>query len=261
MIWTAFDTETTGLEPGSRMLELAAVTWDDAGTILDRFAMVMCPGMPVPADATAVHGITDPMVEGRPGLADGLRAFMEWLHPDAVLVGHNSCYDQDVITWACRLYGLEAPFGRPVVDTCAMARLAYPGGSHSLGAMAQRLGVPTPDALHRAPADAEVTRRCFLALRQHTEPQVHAWTGRWSHPSPWPDRLAAFPAAVAAGQPVALAYQSPTGFGTKHTITPYGWAALEDGRLLLHGYSARAGRRLSFRADRVASMIVDPPSP
>ena len=57
MIWVAFDTETTGVDPGSRSVELAAIAFDDDGMVKDVFTSLIHPGMPIPPDATAANGL------------------------------------------------------------------------------------------------------------------------------------------------------------------------------------------------------------
>ena len=49
-MFIALDVETTGVEPGSRLIELAAIAFDDDG-IIDIFERTVNPGMPLPADA------------------------------------------------------------------------------------------------------------------------------------------------------------------------------------------------------------------
>ena len=54
-----FDLETTGLDrKNDRIVELALIRVSPQGDVLERVRRFN-PGMPIPADATAVHGITD----------------------------------------------------------------------------------------------------------------------------------------------------------------------------------------------------------
>lgn len=81
----AFDLETTGTDPAKdRIVEicLAPVGGDLLSLRID-------PGVPIPAGATAVHGIRDEDVRGAPAfrdVADRVQAIVE----DAVLLGYNS---------------------------------------------------------------------------------------------------------------------------------------------------------------------------
>ncbi len=54
-----FDLETTGLDlKRDRIIELAFIKWTPQGDVLERERRFN-PGMPIPPEATAVHGITD----------------------------------------------------------------------------------------------------------------------------------------------------------------------------------------------------------
>lgn len=54
-----FDLETTGLDmKNDRIIELAFIKWTPHGDVLERERRFN-PGMPIPPEATAVHGITD----------------------------------------------------------------------------------------------------------------------------------------------------------------------------------------------------------
>lgn len=59
------DTETTGLDERAEIVQLAAIN-RDGGVIIDTLVR---PTRPIPAQATAIHGITDAMVAGAPTFA------------------------------------------------------------------------------------------------------------------------------------------------------------------------------------------------
>ena len=63
------DTETTGVDPlTDRIVELAVVRLDPDGAAR-RYRRLVDPGVPIPPAATAVHGIADADVAGRPRFA------------------------------------------------------------------------------------------------------------------------------------------------------------------------------------------------
>ena len=66
------DTETTGLDPagGHVLVEVATVTIDDAA-IGETWSSLIQPGRSIPAEAAAVHGITDTLVADAPPGAPG----------------------------------------------------------------------------------------------------------------------------------------------------------------------------------------------
>ena len=83
----AFDIEATGLDPyEDRILEIAVVRVDDDTLVFHAF---FDPGMPIPAESTAVHGITDEAVAGCPSFSSCAEALQK-LVDGAVLVGFVS---------------------------------------------------------------------------------------------------------------------------------------------------------------------------
>ena len=61
-----FDIESTGLNPRTdRVIELAVVRLDPGGGRTER-RWLLNPGVPIPAESTAIHGITDAMVRDAP---------------------------------------------------------------------------------------------------------------------------------------------------------------------------------------------------
>ena len=84
-----FDLETTGLNVGKdKIVEISLIKVMPDGEEIHRTELVN-PGVPIPSECTAIHGISDRDVEGKPTfaeLADDLLAFIG----DADLAGFNS---------------------------------------------------------------------------------------------------------------------------------------------------------------------------
>src|SRR5262245_11712269 len=114
--FVAFDTETTGLHASDRLVELGAVRFR-GGLIEGEFVAVVNPGVPIPQGATAVHGIRDEDVAGRPRAAEVLPSFLSFIE-GAALVGHNAPFDVRVLALELLRAGLRLP-DNPVLDTCA----------------------------------------------------------------------------------------------------------------------------------------------
>lgn len=98
-IYVAVDTETTGLEPGSRLVELGAVAFLSTGDIVDTFEELVQPDMPMPADMDAFHGITDHDLVRAASASDVLARFHKWLPKGAVLVAHHAPFDVNILGW------------------------------------------------------------------------------------------------------------------------------------------------------------------
>lgn len=120
------DTETTGLHDGARIVEIA-VLGIDGNVLLDG---LVNPGVPIPAEATDVHGITDDMVKDAPRFSDLLVPLTEALHGRKV-VAYNRAFDRRRLAvelhrhYRMRLVDLEKPrHGRQRIHPAARAWLA-----------------------------------------------------------------------------------------------------------------------------------------
>jgi DNA polymerase-3 subunit epsilon len=163
----AVDTETTGLSPaeGHTLVEVATVVIDHAA-LGEGWSSLVQPGRPIPADAAAVHGITDTMVAEAPP-ADGIAAELRRRCADLTLVFHNVAFDLPFLIAMLRRAG-QPPLLNPIVDTLGLARGLGGPGSNSLGALAARFGLPV-EPQHRALGDARTTARLLVALSDRWE--------------------------------------------------------------------------------------------
>lgn len=83
-----FDLETTGLRVSEdRIVELAVVRLAPSGDVAEKVRRFN-PGIPIPPEATAVHGITDADVADKPSFAQRARALARFLEP-CDLAGFN----------------------------------------------------------------------------------------------------------------------------------------------------------------------------
>lgn len=170
-----FDLETTGTDPREARIVTAAVTEVKGGEPVRHRAWLANPGVPVPAETTAIHGITTERAaaEGRPApevvaeIADALRA--HWAAGVPVVV-YNAPFDLSLLDEELRRYALPplvAPGGRPgpVIDPLVMDRALdkYRRGKRTLEAACAVYGVVL-DGAHDAGADALAAVRVARAL-------------------------------------------------------------------------------------------------
>ncbi len=162
--YTVFDTETTGLEPsaGDEILQIGA-TRIVAMKLRrqDCFDQLVDPQRSIPEAGLAIHGITPAMVQGQPNLAAVLPAFHAFAQ-DTVLVAHNAAFDMRFLQLKEAATGVR--FDQPVLDTLLLSAVIHPQqASHSLEAIAERLGVPVLGR-HTALGDAMVTAEVFVRM-------------------------------------------------------------------------------------------------
>lgn len=150
------DVETTGLFNLDRIVEIAVVTLDSAGTIIDEYDTLVNPERDV--GPTHVHGITASMVAAAPSFEEVAATLAQRLS-GAVLVAHNLAFD-------ARMLGNE--FSRleaSLVPGKGICTLRLTGERLELAC--QRYGIAL-DCHHRALADARATAALLSHQRENT---------------------------------------------------------------------------------------------
>jgi len=166
LIYTVFDTETTGLNPsaGDEIIQIGAARIVN-GRLLrhECFEQLVNPQRSLPPAGIAIHGIEPEMLVGQPTITEVLPAFHDFAH-DTVLVAHNAAFDMRFLQLKEAVTGLR--FDQPVLDTLLLSALLQPEhGSHRLDAIATRFGIEVLGR-HTALGDALTTAEVFLRLLQ-----------------------------------------------------------------------------------------------
>ncbi|MEW2913442.1 3'-5' exonuclease [Leisingera sp. JC11] len=163
--YVVFDTETTGLLPHKDEIVQIGALRVVRGRIIESeaFETLVNPGRPIPAASTKVHGITDTMVRGRPGIANAARDFHRFAS-DAVIVAHNAPFDMAFLHRHAKRTGVT--WDQPVLDTVLLSAVLFGASqSHTLDALCDRLDVTIPPALrHTAMGDARATAEVFCRM-------------------------------------------------------------------------------------------------
>lgn len=159
-----FDLETTGKYIGyCEIVEIAAIKVIN-DEVVDTFDTLVKPCEPIPASATAIHGITNNMVADSPSIKECLPLFLDFIG-DSILVGHNiDTYDLNIIyDYALKLFNHE--LNNDFVDTYKLARKCLCDiPNHRLTTIAEYYSIDNSDA-HRALADCDMTLQCYLKMR------------------------------------------------------------------------------------------------
>lgn len=174
----AIDTETTGVKRGGdRIVELGA-WWEGEGG--KRFGTLIDPGIPIPAEASAVHGITDEAVAGKPKLLDIAERFLARVRRATVLVAYNWPFDSEMLEAELGDSWRIAIADKPVLDPYVVVRFDDVGrywrgkGRHKLDAVAARYKLSRgKGSSHRASSDAYLAIRVLRRLARHLPEDAH----------------------------------------------------------------------------------------
>jgi DNA polymerase III epsilon subunit-like protein len=178
--YIVFDTETTGLNHDSEIIQITAIQYDGNGHQVDRVSTHINPGADQngiiftgPKDAIAVHGITGESLANAPAfknVAPKLYAMME----GRTLVAQNIMFDYPKVQRALNLAGHSTLTPGPMVDTLRLARYVdhVPKGEtfdtykHKLRTSCERAGLPFDENLaHDAEYDVNRTNALFQFLK------------------------------------------------------------------------------------------------
>lgn len=135
------DVETTGVDVTSdEVIELAMVAfdYDERGHVLSvhpPFSALRDPGRPIPAEVTALTGLTDEMVAGRTIDEEDVREFLRQTAV-VVAVAHNAAFDRKFcerlcgafadLAWGCSLS--EVPWAEEGFEGSRLTHLAHGHG-------------------------------------------------------------------------------------------------------------------------------------
>lgn len=175
-VW--IDTETTGTHPGiDRAVSIGLVRFERGQAVAEYHSLVN-PCFPIPLESTAIHGITDDMVEGESRIEHivqrpEFKAIVEGCQPGA----YNAPFDR----WMVPPFTFDRTW--PWLDCLSLIRkvdrFEKGQGRHRLANVAARHGVPLAKA-HSALDDARAAGEVFYKLA----PRVYGpdwWLGNVLH--------------------------------------------------------------------------------
>jgi len=160
--FTAFDFETTGLDPyNDRIIEIAAIRFED-GEIIDRYVELINPERPISGMITEITGISNKMVQNAPTEETIIDDFLYFLGNDP-LVAHNIHFDEQFLSVMCDRLGRNKG-NNTNYDTLQLSRsLFFDQPVFNLGALSEYFGLSAKGA-HRAEKDTENTGLIFLEM-------------------------------------------------------------------------------------------------
>jgi DNA polymerase III subunit epsilon len=161
-----FDTETTGLNPGSgdRMVEIGCVEMFNRVETGRHFHAYFNPERVMPSDAEAVHGLTSIFLSDKPLFSEKVEELLEFI-ADSPLVAHNASFDFGFLNFELERCGRPPVCMSRMRDTLQLARSRHPGAKHSLDALCVRFGIDRSQRVkHGALLDAQLLAQVYLEL-------------------------------------------------------------------------------------------------
>lgn len=251
------DVETTGLSPilGDRIVEIAVVE-ARGPRIVRRFCQLVDPKCQITPKATAVHGLRNADVRGRPAFA-GVAAHICELVSGAWVVGHNVAFDVGFMSMELALCGWH-PEVAGCFDTLQLSAALWYLPNKELASVVETLRVPAAPC-HRALGDALAVRDVFDCIIDERggwdRVSIDELCGLHTRVPRWPDDPARqLPArigeALTRGADIVIRYVNRDGIASQRTIRPlacFDWS----GRTYLRAWCHNAKETRTFRVDRI----------
>lgn len=189
----AFDLETTGKDPRlARIVTASIVMVDDTGEVIESYEWLADPGVDIPEEAAAIHGISSEHARANGQAADKVvaevSAVLETLFANQIpVIAYNASYDFTVLANEAKRHGLKSIVAKPVIDPyiCNKRVAKFRKGPRTLVALCEEYGITLTDA-HTSAADAEATLRLADALSlkfpalQLPLPELHDSQVEWA---------------------------------------------------------------------------------
>lgn len=188
----AFDLETTGRDPlDARIVTASIVVVNGKSEILHTKEWLVNPGVPIPVEASEIHGIytAQAQAEGMDAAAAvaEISAYLSDLFQTMPVMAFNAAYDFTVMDREAKRHGLAPLVPAPVIDPYIMDKQVdkYRRGKRNLTVMSEFYGVPLINA-HTSQADAAATIGIADALAakyptlQMSLPELHAAQISWA---------------------------------------------------------------------------------
>lgn len=175
-----FDLETTGIDPEvSRVVSAHVGVIDGTGESIERRSWLADPGIEIPLQASAVHGITTERAraEGRPAaevIAEIITELKLIVARGIPLTIFNAPYDLTILDREARRHGIEPlPTPAPTIDPLILDKAVdrWRKGKRTLEAAALVYGVILDEA-HDATADAVAAGRVAQAIGRRYEAEL-----------------------------------------------------------------------------------------
>ena len=156
-----FDLETTGLDLAtSRIVTASVVEIDAAGDAINAKDWLVNPGIDIPPEASAVHGVTSDMArrdgqDPKIALAEISETLSAYFEKGIPVVAFNAPYDFTILRNDLSRNGLKPLEARPVIDPLVIDKqfVQFRKGKRTLGILCGHYSIELANA-HQSSADA-----------------------------------------------------------------------------------------------------------
>jgi len=160
------DTETTGLDPfsGDRIVEIGALELENHLPTGQVFHKYVNPQRDMPAEAFAVHGLSQEFLQDKPLFEHIVGEFEDFVKDDTLII-HNAPFDMKFLNAELdKINRKPLDFSR-VIDSLMLARKKHPAGPNSLDALCRRYKIDNSMRdIHGALLDSELLAGVYLEL-------------------------------------------------------------------------------------------------
>jgi DNA polymerase-3 subunit epsilon len=170
----AFDLETTGLDVEEARIVTATVAAVGGGVATEIVTLMADPGIPIPEEASAVHGVTTERAraEGKPAkdVVVAVRLLLGAFDAETPVVAYNARFDLTVLDRECQRHDLASLDFSPIVDPLVLDKHLdpYRKGSRRLEAVCEHYRCRL-DGAHDSAHDALAAARVAYRIGQTTE--------------------------------------------------------------------------------------------
>jgi len=168
------DTETTGLNvrDGHRIVEIGCLELENLIPTKKKFHCYINPERKVSEKALAVHGYTDEFLSNKKKFIEIVDEFLSFIK-DKRLIIHNAEFDLSHLNNELKILGKDK-INNEIVDTLALARDKFPGGSLSLDALCKRYRIDNSKRTqHTALIDCDLLAKVYINLIDQKEPTLN----------------------------------------------------------------------------------------
>jgi DNA polymerase-3 subunit epsilon len=165
--FAVFDLETTGVDTANDRIAELGVCWFRPGELPRRSRKLLNPGVPIPEEASKIHGITDAMVADAEPFAAIASRLASWFAPPLLAVGYNATrFDAPMLDAELARAGVEGRMPAEILDPLVFVRWFHRGQRvRRLVEAAALYGIqPADGAAHSAAVDCQMTGELVLAM-------------------------------------------------------------------------------------------------